>query len=288
MKHILVPTDFSRNAEEALFYATRLFQKQTCTFYILHTFEVDSPLFTSRLNTEKGKELYDQLSADSECKLKEVLHSIVRDTEDYDHKFEIISVSKPLIDTIEKTILSKNIDLLVMGTKGATGAKEIFMGSNTIKVMDAIDSCPMLIIPKNIDVYPIYNIAFATDFKHKYREESIKTLTSFCDLYDATLKVIYVSYQAELTDKQIENNTELNAFLDNTRHGTICVDKYYSVEKHLLKMMKLLEFDMLAMIKYRHGFIAKMTHEAIIKKMGLHTKIPFLVIPDKLIKVIFR
>lgn len=288
MKNILVPTDFSNNAYDALFYATRLLKDKECTFYILNTFEVRTPVFTSRVYPDRGRDLYEKNSAHSMCKLKETIHSIQRDTEDLKHQFEIISVSKPLIVTIEKTILSKNIDLVVMGTKGATGHKEIFMGSNTVKVIDAINSCPVLAIPENVDVYPMYNIAFATDYSRKYQTHSLKVLHDFCELNKAILKIIFVSSQSDITKQQQENKEALEAFFKYQKHGTISVEKHKSVEKHITRIVDYLEFDMLAMIKYRHGFIEKMTHEAIIKKIGHHTKIPFLIIPDELINVILH
>lgn len=288
MKNILVPTDFSNNAYDALFYITRLLKDEECKFYILNTFEVRTPVFTSRVYPNRGRDLYEKNRAYSLCKLKETLHSITRDTEDFNHQFEIISVSKPLIVTIEKTILSKNIDLVVMGTKGATGAKEIFMGSNTVKVIEAINSCPVLAIPENIDIYPIYHIAFATDFSHKYNKKSLEALKSFCDLDNAILKIIFVADHHSLTKEQKQNRQVLESFFKETKHSTIGIPKYRSVENHITNMVEYLEFDMLAMIKYRHGFIEKLTHEAIIKKIGHHTKIPFLIIPDELINVILH
>ncbi len=287
MKNILVTTDFSKNAYDALFYATRLFKKEPCQFYILNTFEVKTPTFTSRLYPEKGSVLYQKLSKKSECQLKEVLQSIVRDTEDFDHQFEIISISKPLIDTVAKTIESKQIDLVVMGTKGASGIKEAFMGSNTVNIIEAINSSPILVVPENIDIYPLYHIAFATDFTHKYNLNALKTLKSFCKLDDAVLKVIYVAQTKELNNTQQENKFQLDCYFDDVKHNTIRITKNRSVEKHISTMVDYLEFDLLVMIKYRHGFFEKITREAVIKKIGHHTKRPFLIIPNKLINVIF-
>ncbi|MAQ76379.1 MAG: hypothetical protein CL613_08615 [Aquimarina sp.] len=126
MKTILIPTDFSKNAYQALFYATQLFKNYQCHFILLNTFSVNTPVLTSRLNPSKGGELYKKLSVESDAKLTEVYHKIVRDTDGLDHSFETVSISQPLTETIEKTIRSKDIDLIVMGTKGATGAKEFF------------------------------------------------------------------------------------------------------------------------------------------------------------------
>ncbi len=144
MKRILVPTDFSNNAYNALYYATRLFKNDACQFYILNTCDVEIPVLTSIIDTTHGDE---QLRKESKEKLTETFHSIVRDTEDFNHFFETISTTKKLPEVIEETVMNKGIDLIVMGTKGATGAKGFFMGSNTSNIIQKIKCCPVLAVP---------------------------------------------------------------------------------------------------------------------------------------------
>ncbi len=139
MKNILVPTDFSDNAYSALYYATRLFKNEPCRFLILNTLDPDPAIISGHGDS--------QLINESKEKLTEILHSIVRDTEDYDHSFESISTTEKLLETIEKTVKDKGIDLIVMGTKGATGAKGFFIGSTTSNVIQKIKCCPVLAVP---------------------------------------------------------------------------------------------------------------------------------------------
>lgn len=96
MKRILVPTDFSVNAYNALYYATRLFKNEACKFYIMHTFDPGSHILTDRIEDHKDSDEYRNLYTESNEKLTETLHSIVRDTEDFEHTFETIATSKEL------------------------------------------------------------------------------------------------------------------------------------------------------------------------------------------------
>ncbi|AXT62318.1 universal stress protein [Aquimarina sp. AD10] len=143
MKKILVPTDFSDNAYNALYYATRLFKNEPCLFYILNTLDTDK----STLLGKQGEQLVNE----SKEKLIEVFHSITRDTEDYKHSFDIISTSQKLITTIESIVAEKQINLIVMGTKGATGAKGFFIGSNTSNIIQKIKCCPVLAVPETFN-----------------------------------------------------------------------------------------------------------------------------------------
>ncbi len=144
MKRILVPTDFSDNAYSALYYATRLFKNEACQFYILNAGDVEIPLFTGIIDTSTGDE---QIRKESKEKLEETFHSIIRDSEDFGHVFETICTAKKLHEVIEETVKQRKIDLIVMGTKGATGAKGFFMGSNTSNIIQKIKCCPVLAVP---------------------------------------------------------------------------------------------------------------------------------------------
>lgn len=280
MQRILVPTDFSNNAYSALFYATRLFQNQACHFYILHAFDVDTPILTSRLDTEKGELLYKKLSAKSQEGLTEILHAIVRDTEDLNHTFETISVSKNLEETVDKTVKSKKIDLVVMGTKGATGAKEIFMGSNTVKIIQKHTNCPVLAIPNEFDFRKLEEISFVTDFKHFYAEEELEPLMEMASLFKSNIKIMHIHEEEKLDETQEYNYTMLKKYLHSFKHSMHWVPKSNKKSKLINDFIEKMNVDMLVMVNYKHSMVARITHEPVVKKIGFHLSVPFLVIPD--------
>lgn len=280
MKRILVPTDFSNNAYSALFYATRFFKKQACKFYILNTFEVRTPVLTSRINTEKGDVLYQKLSNKSEEKLMETFHRIVRDTEDLNHTFETISVSKNLSETINKAIKKYDIDLVVMGTKGCSGAKEIFIGSNTVHVINSIKKCPVLTIPDEYDFKPLKEIAFPTDFRRFYLEEELKPLINIATIFQSKIKVFHIHEEEKLNELQEYNFTALKKCFKNFEHSVHWVYKE-SGKTHLIQeFINEMEIDMLVMVNYSHSLMENITKEPVIKKIGFNPIVPFLVIPD--------
>lgn len=280
MKRILVPTDFSNNAYNALFYATRLFQNQPCHFYILNTFEVNTPILTSRLDTSKGDALFKKLKKESEEKLLETKHRITRDTEELQHHFETISISKELIETITKTVKSKKIDLVVMGTKGATGAKEIFMGSNTVKVIQSIKSCPILMIPDAFEFVKPMEIAFPTDFRRFYLEEELKPLVDMTKLFDANIRLFHIHEEEQLDELQEYNFTALKKYLKDINPTVHWISKFSKKSKLINDFIEDMDVDMLTMVNYKHSLMENITHEPVIKSIGFHPIVPFLIIPD--------
>ncbi|WP_281989875.1 universal stress protein [Aquimarina aggregata] len=278
MKRILVPTDFSNNAYSALFYATQLFQDEACHFFILNTFDVETPVLTSRLDKTKGELLYKRLSKESNEKLIAVKHAIVRDTEDFNHHFETISVSKKLTETVNKTIKNKDIDLVVMGTKGASGLKEVFIGSNTVKVIQKIKDCPVLMIPVNFDFQKPTDIAFATGFK-TIDNKALQPLLEITKLFDATIRVIHIHENEKLNQEQEENFKILKGYLNNHKYNMHWVSNFTKKSEIINEFIDKMNVNMLVMLKHRHGLIESVTREAVVKKIGFKATIPFLVIP---------
>ncbi len=279
MKRILVPTDFSDNAYCALFYATRLFQNEPCTFFILNTFDVDTPVFTSRIDTSKGDVLYQKLSLESQDRLKETLHSIVRDSDDLNHSFEVISVSKKLPETINKTIKNKEIDLVVMGTKGASGLKEVFMGSNTVKVIQKIKGCPILAVPHEYDFKVPTEIAFATAFRRLYNREELAPLIKIATFFNANIRIMHISEEEKLDEVQEHNFKQLKEHFKGLNYSMHWVSKFNQKAEVIKKFISEMNIDMLTMLRYRHSPIESITHEPVLKKIGFQASIPFLVIP---------
>ncbi len=279
MKQILVPTDFSNNAYSALFYATRLFQNEPCKFYILNTFDVNTPVLTSRIDTSKGDLLYQQLSNESKDRLTETLHSIVRDTEDFDHTFETVSVSKDLPDTINKTIKNNHIDLVVMGTKGASGIKEIFMGSNTVKVIQKIQNCPVLSVPDEFDFERPVEIAFATDFRRFYSKEELAPLFEIASLFGSTIRILHIHEDEKLDGVQEHNFKKLKEHLTGFKYSIHWISQFDQKSEVINTFIDKMSINMLSMLRYRYSLIESITHKSVVKKIGFSVTIPFLVIP---------
>lgn len=280
MKRILVPTDFSTNAYCALFYATRLFQNQPCQFYILNTFNVETPVLTSRINTSKGDKLYQELSASSQDGLTKTMHSIILDSKGLQHSFETISVSKKLVETIQKTIKNLEIDLVVMGTKGASGVKEIIMGSNTVKVIQKIKNCAILAVPDQLDFKTPKNIAFATDFKCFYNEASLKPFLEIVTAFASNIRVIHIHEKEKLNETQEYNLANLKEKFNDFNYCFHWIPGFSKKEKHIQEFIDKMNIDILCMSQYKYGLIESITHEPVIKKIGFHAAVPFLVIPE--------
>jgi len=281
MKHILTTTDFSNNAYNALFYATQLLRNRTCTFYILNTYEEHTPLVSKRIPTGKGHGLLDQLSDESEEGLKTTLHRIVLDNANTNHMFKTISTKGDLVETISKTVVKNNIDLVVMGNKGTTAAKAIFMGSSAVKTIKAMKLCPLLMVPGEIDFEPVKKIAFVTDYKRHFDLNVLSPLLFMASLYNAPVRIIRVLESKSLSKTQKSNREILKQYLDPVDYKVEWMPNFSNKPKTINNFLKNSGTDMLAMINYDKSFLKKLVQGSLVKKVSFNLHIPFLIIPSE-------
>lgn len=275
MKKILLPTDFSENAWSAIMYALKLYAHKHCTFYLLNSTKLTSSRISSFSNkllaTIRDNARRDLL--DLKTKLEEA-HANVN------HEFEVILNIGDLDDAVETAVERYEIDLVIMGTKGATGAKEIFFGSNTTKIIKKIKSCPLLMIPDKYEFRIPEQIAFPTDFNRNCDAKELHYLKRLADLYDSKIRIVHINENEKLTEIQENNSTVLKQYLINYEHSFHWIPNYNSKAEVITNFVDELDIDILAMVNYSHSFMERITREPVIKKIGFHPTIPFLVIPE--------
>lgn len=169
MKSILLLTDFSKNSINAMRYALQLFKDDICNFYVLHV-ESSTSYISDDLMLKGNQSIYDALVKNSKHKLAKLITSLESEFKNKNFNFEILVDHDVLTDAINQVITSKTIDLIVMGTNGVTGAKEVVFGSNTINVLRKV-KCSTLVIPE--------------DFKFRTPQEILLPLDTFDTLSGA-------------------------------------------------------------------------------------------------------
>lgn len=272
--HILLPTDFSDNALSAALYALKLYQNELCTFYILHTWTFSN----SSSRTYITSTYLDTLKEGSKKRLEDLKDQLKAESSNGNHEFEIVYSTEPLLTTIKTAITDHKIDLVIMGTKGATGATELLFGSNTVTIINKIRLCPVLVIPNAFDFVKPEQIAFPTDFNRFYGEELLP-LKQLSKLYNSKIRVVHINETDNLTDKQNYNLAMLKAYLEDYQSSVHWMPDFGTKEQSIKDFIEEFNINILTMINYKHSFIESITKEPVVKKIGFHTLIPFLVIP---------
>ncbi|MDX1326611.1 MAG: universal stress protein [Arenibacter sp.] len=283
MKRVLIPTDFSDNSYGAIAYAVQMLAKEECTFHLLHTYTPAIYQSEYLLHSPGQVGLGDIYRVDSEEGLNKVRQRVLDEFPNPKHHFEIHSAFSILMDAMDELVEEEKIDLIIMGTQGATGAKEIFLGSNTVHAIKRAKG-PILAIPFNYKYETPKKILFPTDYEIEYRESLLKELLFVASIHGATIDVMHISTNLELSPAQEANKSILANLLSEVKHRFHEVPDQRIVEAINSNQTKF-NTNFLVMVKNKHTFLENLFLKPVINQIGFHTTIPFLVLPHHLLKV---
>ncbi|MCB7481034.1 universal stress protein [Christiangramia sediminis] len=277
MKNILLPTDFSKNAHNAMRYALQLFKNQKCRFYLLHTYTPAVYHSGKMLNSFSSLELMDIIKNNAEENIKKLKQDLIDEFRNSKHQFETIVSFNVLVSEIKDVIEQKKIELIVMGTQGATGSREIFLGTHTMYTIKKV-KCPVLAVPSKYTFKIPGEALFATDYKNII-ERDLDLIKEFQNLYKGHLHILNV-YEGEPQNSAQIGNKKLimNYFAPNKPilHITEGEDIAHAIEK----FQKDNEIDLIIMVNNKHSFFENILFKPVINQLVYHTNIPFLVIPS--------
>lgn len=273
--NILVPTDFSDNADSALQYALQLYAHQACTFYLLHTTYIDEAVdraFNAAYTDEHQNRTFEK-------KLTALTEQTTLANGNDKHQFKWLLSDKELRNAVKDAVKTNAIDIVVMGTKGTTDAVEYVMGSNTVKVLRKITECPVLVLPDGYQFIEPQQITFPTDYNRNYDQKELGSLKFLADLYQSKIRIVHINVDKNLSDDQNKNMEELKSYLAGYDYSFHWLSDTSSKSKSIATFIDALEIDILAMINYKHGVLERILNEPVIKKLAFHPTVPILVIP---------
>lgn len=281
MKKILVPTDFSNNAYSALCYASKLYSEKALQITILHSFSEEIDKLTSRVDIGKSESITDKLYKQSDEDGEQLLKRLKEDAPKQNHNFDIIATPAPLYKAINKLIETDGYELVVMGSKGRTGAEEILMGSTTTRIVKTLEGCPLLIVPKEVKFVIPSNIAFASDYNEFYPLSKLKPITRLVRQYNSQLHIVNVGKEMDLEKEQKENLEKFRNDLTEYDTEFDFLSKEESISNTLHKLIDRKTIDLFALIYHKHNFIKQLFREPVVSRVGKHLYVPTLVIPQK-------
>lgn len=278
MKKILIPTDFSPNATHAIHYAMQLYKCKRTHFYFLHAYadEVYGPFKkNSESSIEEQKKSIQRKVNES---LKVLVDSCKEKYHNPKHIFEGVSSFESLVDAVNDFANQKNVDFVVMGTQGQTANKKVTFGSHTVQVFKYVQ-CPVLAIPENYEYQQPKKIVFPTDYMLPYKRRELKLINTLAAEFKSKIYCLFISDFEDLSHRQIDNKRFLQESLPD---AYLFFDRSPVKNKSEVIMEYIIEknIDLLVMINSRHSFLEDMLYRSTVDEIGLHPKIPFLVMQN--------
>lgn len=279
-KHILLPTDFSVNAKNAMDYAMHFFEKEECIFYVLNAFEVGASGLSSTMGKAKNTRLYRAIKEESKRSINALLTELKSQNENPLHEFIGLSIGDSLLNALGKIFIDNNINYIFMGTKGSSAVKEVFMGSNTVSAIKNLDFCPIVAVPEDYNFKIPNQIAFATNFEHVYLKAELNPLAELAKLWNTEIIILHVDTGKKLTPQQETIKNLLTELLDGLPHQFVEVKGESKISDAIKSFTSKNEnVQMIAMVNYWHSFFERLTRENVINRVAFSSEIPFLIFP---------
>lgn len=281
MKNILLPTDFSENSWNAVEYAINFFKNETCNFYLLHVNRFDNVMINESPYIAPEETIQEVYTKPAKLQLRKVLKRIAEHfSPNKKHKFYTISSFGFFIESIRKHVDDKNIDCIVMGTKGASGLKKIIMGSNTGDVITKV-KCTTLAVPENAQFMKIKEIAFPTDFLLAHETQILQPLSEILESNMSALRILHIKKKkAELNLDQIRNRELLDSYFDHTNHSFHYLTNK-KVEDAIQCFVESRNINMICMVAKNLNYFQQILFHSKVEEISYHTEIPFLVLHEK-------
>jgi len=276
MKKILFPTDFSNVANNAFAHALGFAKLVHGELILLHTYEL--PIIDNQFAPQNYKEVFDSLELANFDRFKgEIpkLRQIAIENNCEHVKFSHILMDGDLMYNVKELIKNDTIDYLVMGTSGATGWKEMFLGTNTGEAIANL-SIPILSVPERAKYSKIETIGFTTRFREKDKD-ALRRVIQIAKSTHSVVKCLYVQTKESDNTKAIYEEWEALFQDEPVQFFIIPRD---NVNQTIEDFITHQNIDILAMLTYKRTFFQWMFTTSFTEKMSYHCPIPVLALHE--------
>jgi nucleotide-binding universal stress UspA family protein len=270
MKLLIVPTDFSPVADNALKYAMDMALAMNMNIMLVNVYQLpisysEVPLVTISL---------DELRKISESKLAELKGNILRISEE---KIKVYTESRLGDVSEEVKSLARTLQPfgIVMGTRGVSGAGRFFLGSNSLSVIEKV-GVPVFIIPPGARFKPIKRIGLASDLRDVVDNTPVSTIREMVNFFNADLHVMNVDFERRhFTPYTPEESLKLETLLMGLNPIYDFIEKK-DVEEGIIEFAERKEFDLVVTFPKKHSFFEKIFESSTTRELIHHTHIPLM------------
>ena len=278
MKNILIPTDFSENAWNAIEYALRFFSKSSCNFYILHVNTSEISRFQEQVSTNDDTVVSSILKSPSKKLLQQTIKRIIKSPYlSSKHRFYPVMDNNYILNSIRKQVTEKKIDFIVMGTRGESGLNNLAVGSNTGNVITKV-KCTTLVVPENAKYVSLKEIAFPTDFSFFYHVETLQPMADIVEANQASVRALHINKKStDLNEDQQKNKEFLDDYFNSHEHTFHFLTDNH-IEDAVQNFVEHKHINLIAMMAKNLNYFQKILFHPTTPKKRYYTDVPFLVL----------
>lgn len=256
-KNIIIPVDFSETSLNAARYAAAMLSGKTGIHVILYNMFEDKE--------EAGTVMQYLESLKTELEQKDVSNIEC-----------VTELGDDLIDCMGRLAYQKAAELIIMGISEKEEWKQLFFGSNTLKMTEQ-NICPVMIIPPEANFNGIGNIALASDFKNVDDTTPVLAIKKVLEMFNAGLHIVNINseHYVALTDEYLAERNKMQEIFEefDPEFYFIGMSDFYEA---IAQFSKDRNIDLIIVIPKSHSFIDNFLHSSHTKKLAFHSSVPLL------------
>ncbi|GAB2776627.1 universal stress protein [Salinimicrobium soli] len=278
MRKIVLPTDFSENAFNATKFAAQLFKYEKAEFFLLNAYADEVYNTEGLLTQEFLDEFKETTRTNSDRELNKIKEEITGLFPNPKHQFHTISSFGTLIDEVNDLVDRENADIIITSTRGKTNDRKMTFGSNSLQIIKYVQ-CPVLSIPAGYEYTDPKRLLFPSNFMLPYQRRELKLVGDLARAFCTEVHMLYISNFPLDSFRQKDNLSAIEEQFYDVKKDFHQVEEQEKT-KAILKSIEDLNIDLLVLVNSRHSYLENVLYQSTLDKIGLHPKIPFLVLQN--------
>ena len=277
MRNILIPTDFSTAALNATKYALQLFAESSCVFHFLNAYTPE--LFSNRLMAGRIAETSKTCSAQiaSEKGLKKTISSIKKEYKNPLHTYKSISTFSMLIDKVNEVVEEQHIDFVVMSVSGGADDNSIFLGRNTVRILNNVDQCPVLVIPAEAQFQYLNSVSLISEHNHLFNTDELSPVANLAKDFNCSVEIASLQNTAsQRSDLQQLNHVTIGNSLRDTPYNFHTLNLDTSLTTTLKKYTDQTNCQLIVLPNGTNSYLRNLCNDFIVAKSTFCCNLPIL------------
>lgn len=272
MKTFIVPTDFSETALNAAKFAVELAATIPDSEVILYN--VSDDIKNSTVDAAVKANVISR--HDLIVTVLEKLQTTLQETANV--KMRCLAEQGSLMKCLPMLVEKEAADMIVMGINGATRLKQIFMGSNTINIINETN-CPVLIVPPMATFNGIKSVLLASDFQNVSSTIPFAEIDKVLGMIKPQLHIVNVDseHYVELKEEYKREKVVMDKMFESYKPEYAFL-RFYDLEEGIDQYAKDKKIDMLITIPRKHSFLSKIFKTSYTRELAFHTNVPLLAV----------
>jgi nucleotide-binding universal stress UspA family protein len=270
MKTIIVSTDYSSTASNALQFGANLAQVFKANLVLFNVYHPSAHVSNSLITPGE----IDRIMKNNEDRLKKLGEATAQQ---YGINVSCVGKTGDTIDQLEDAATSVEADLAVMGVDSNLMEYKLF-GNTTTAAIKRLNT-PVLIVPNGVEFKAIKKILYACEYTYLAQDNQLDLLKEMTRKFKAELQVFHVETKKQIPLAVDDEIGTINVIMEDVDHTFSFVDNP-SVHDGIMQGVEDWEADLLVMVPHHAGFWESLLKGSATREMAVRTRVPLLVLPN--------